>query len=81
MRTMKNEEPTGEAKSIDEAIQIALEIVAKKNKKERNKVYVWRQRIREGKLSRELQNEILAEAGFTCVVEEKWAMRIRLDEE
>ncbi len=76
---MNKEEQTGEAKSVDEAMHMALDIVAKNNKEDRNKVYVWRQRLREGKLSRDLQNEILAQAGFACVVEEKWAMVVSTD--
>ena len=56
--------------SIEEAMMKALQIISKK---EKNKVYVWRQRLREGKLSHSLMYEILANAGFEKVVEEKWS--------
>ncbi|MSP69101.1 MAG: hypothetical protein EXR20_02385 [Bacteroidetes bacterium] len=58
--------------SIEEAMMKALQIISKKEK-EKNKVYVWRQRLREGKLSHSLMYEILANAGFEKVVEEKWS--------
>lgn len=58
--------------SIEEAMMKALQIILKKEK-EKNKVYVWRQRLREGKLSHSLMYEILTNAGFEKVVEEKWS--------
>lgn len=58
--------------SIEEAMIKALQIISKKEK-EKNKVYVWRQRLREGKLSHSLMYEILSNAGFEKVVEEKWS--------
>jgi len=58
--------------SIEEAMVKALEIAAEV-KENRNKVYVWKQRLREGKLSHALMKEILDQAGFVRVVEEKWA--------
>lgn len=58
--------------SIEEAMMKALQIISKKEK-EKNKVYVWRQRLREGKLSHSLMYEILTNAGFEKVVEEKWS--------
>jgi hypothetical protein len=57
---------------IEEAMMKALQIISKKEK-EKNKVYVWRQRLREGKLSHSLMYEILTNAGFEKVVEEKWS--------
>lgn len=59
--------------SIEEAMKKALEIAAEV-KENRNKVYVWKQRLREGKLSHTLMQEILTHAGFVRVVEEKWAL-------
>lgn len=58
--------------TIEEAMMKALQIISKKEK-EKNKVYVWRQRLREGKLSYSLMYEILENAGFEKVVEEKWS--------
>lgn len=59
---------------IEEAMRKALEIAAEV-KENRNKVYVWKQRLREGKLSHALMQEILHHAGFVRVVEEKWALK------
>lgn len=59
---------------IEEAMRKALEIAAEV-KENRNKVYVWKQRLREGKLSHDLMQEILHHAGFVRVVEEKWALK------
>ncbi len=59
--------------TIEDAMKKALEVAALV-KENRNKVYVWKQRLREGKLSHSLMHEILNNAGFKKVVEEKWAL-------
>lgn len=43
----------------------------------RDKVYVWRQRYKEGKLSHKKVMDILEKAGFKLAVEEKWIFLAR----
>lgn len=56
---------------IEEAFSMALEVV-KDNPIPRDKIYVWRQRFRDGNLSHKKVEEILERAGFKKVVTEKW---------
>lgn len=55
---------------VEEALNIALK--ASKDDDHKNKIYVWRQRFRNGTLSHKKISEILTEAGFVKAVEEKW---------
>lgn len=57
--------------STDDAFSLALEMV-KGIHIPRDKVYVWRQRFREGSLSHKKIQEIMELAGFKVVIEEKW---------
>lgn len=57
--------------NMDNAFSIALEMLKDKDVP-RDKVYVWRQRYKEGKLSQKKVDEILAQAGFKPVVEPKY---------
>lgn len=72
LKSQVNEITIRQKLTIEEAMMKALQIISKKEK-EKNKVYVWRQRLREGKLSYSLMYEILENAGFEKVVEEKWS--------
>jgi len=56
---------------VEEAFSMALEVV-KDNPIPRDKIYVWRQRFRDGGLSHKKVEEILKSAGFKKVVTEKW---------
>lgn len=61
--------------SVPEAMENAFKEMIEKNKMEgaeNSSVYIWRQRYNQGKLSHKKINEILEEAGFKKVVEEKW---------
>ena len=55
----------------DSAFEMAIEKL-KGNSIKRDKVYVWRQRWKEGKLSHKKFCDILEKAGFKLAVEEKW---------
>lgn len=57
---------------LDTALNIALEMI-KDNPIPRDKVYVWRQRYKEGKLSMKKMDEIMEMAGFKSVIEPKYA--------
>jgi hypothetical protein len=57
--------------SAEAAFMKAIEKL-KGNSIKRDKVYVWRQRYKEGKLSHKKVMDILESAGFKLVVEEKW---------
>ena len=67
----------GEFTDTDTAFTTALEIIKEKNLIPREKIYVWKQRYMEDKLSSKKVGEILELAGFKKVVEEKW-MSIRI---
>lgn len=59
--------------TVEQAFDHALEnLKGKSSDAEKSKVYVWRQRYREGKLSHKKISDILQEAGFAKVVEERW---------
>jgi hypothetical protein len=59
--------------TVEQAFDYALEnLKGKSSDAEKSKVYVWRQRYREGKLSHKKISDILGEAGFSKVVEERW---------
>jgi hypothetical protein len=64
--------------TVDEALSRALESLKgnrtrkKTRKKTRGKIYVWKQRFKEGNLSHKKVAGILKKAGFHRVVEEKW---------
>lgn len=63
--------------SVSQAIDLAFQKIIDDNKKkgtENNSAYIWRQRFKQGKLSHKKASEILEEAGFKKVVEEKWIM-------
>lgn len=55
--------------TIEQAFDNALE---KLKGKEKSKIYVWRQRYKEGNLSHKKIASILEKAGLEKVVEEKW---------
>lgn len=59
--------------TIEEAFDNALQNLKGKSKeKERGKIYVWKQRFKEGNLSHKKIASILENAGLQKVVEEKW---------
>ena len=59
--------------TIEQAFDLALEnIKGKYNDDEKGKIYVWRQRYKDGKLSHKKIWDILESAGFKKVVEERW---------
>jgi hypothetical protein len=59
--------------TVEQAFDKALDSLKdKSNDEERGKIYVWRQRYREGNLSHKKIAGILEKAGFHKVVEEKW---------
>lgn len=59
--------------TIEQAFDFALESIKGTSKeKERGKIYVWRQRYKDGKLSHKKISDILEAAGFKKVVEERW---------
>lgn len=59
--------------TVEEAFDKALENLKDKSKdEERGKIYVWKQRFKEGNLSHKKIAGILEKAGMVKVVEEKW---------
>ena len=60
--------------TIEEAFDNALEDLKGKSqeKEKRSKIYVWRQRFKEGNLSHKKIAAILQDAGLHKVVEERW---------
>lgn len=64
-------EEGGDFLSAEEAFMKAIEKL-KGNSIKRDKVYVWRQRYKEGKLSHKKVQEILEKSGFKLAIEEKW---------
>ena len=58
--------------TVGEAFDKALENLKGKNEEERGKIYVWRQRFKEGNLSHKKIAIILEAAGMIKVVEERW---------
>lgn len=59
--------------TVDQAFDKALDnLKDKSNEDERGKIYVWKQRFKEGNLSHKKIEGILEKAGFHKVVEEKW---------
>lgn len=73
-RTMKTNNNSKESfLTVEQAFDYALEnLKGKSSDAEKSKVYVWRQRYREGKLSHKKISDILSEAGFAKAVEERW---------
>jgi hypothetical protein len=68
----KNYQEEGESfLDANAAFEMAIEKL-KGNSIKRDKVYVWRQRYKEGKLSHKKFRDILEKAGFKLAVEEKW---------
>jgi hypothetical protein len=68
-RTMKNEIKQDAFVTVDEAFELALYKILNLPK---TKIYVWRQRYKDGKLSHKKVASILEAAGFKKVVEERW---------
>lgn len=59
--------------TVEQAFDSALESIKGTSKEnERGKIYVWKQRFKEGNLSHKKIAAILEGAGFHKVVEEKW---------
>lgn len=58
--------------TVEEAFDKALENLKDQNEQERGKIYVWRQRFKEGNLSHKKIGIILGAAGMVKVVEERW---------
>lgn len=59
--------------TVEQAFDKALDSLKdKSNDDERGKIYVWRQRHKEGNLSHKKIAGILEKAGFRKVVEERW---------
>jgi len=55
--------------TLDEAFELALQKITNLPK---TKIYVWRQRYKDGKLSHKKVSAILETYGFKKVVEERW---------
>jgi hypothetical protein len=59
--------------TVEEAFDYALNHLKGQSKEEdRGKIYVWKQRFKEGNLSHKKVAGILEAAGFHKAVEEKW---------
>jgi hypothetical protein len=59
--------------TVEQAFDHALESLKSQAKEEdRGKIYVWKQRFKEGNLSHKKIAGILEAAGFHKVVEERW---------
>lgn len=59
--------------TVEQAFDVALSKLKGQSKDdERGKIYVWKQRFKEGNLSHKKIAGILEVAGFHKVVEEKW---------
>lgn len=59
--------------TVEQAFDQALDSLKDKSKdEERGKIYVWKQRFKEGNLSHKKIAGILEKAGFHKVVEERW---------
>jgi hypothetical protein len=59
--------------TVEQAFDNALGAIKDKSKEsERGKIYVWKQRFKEGNLSHKKIATILENAGFHKVVEERW---------
>ena len=74
--------------TVEQAFDSALESIKCKSKEgEIGKIYVWKQRFKEGNLSHKKIAAILENAGFHKVVEERWmpldpkAIQGEMDEE
>lgn len=57
--------------TVEQAFDNALDSIKGKSK-EKGKIYVWKQRFKEGNLSHKKIAAILENAGFHKVVEERW---------
>ena len=59
--------------TVEQAFDNALSVIKDKSREsERGKMYVWKQRFKEGNLSHKKIAAILENAGFHKVVEERW---------
>lgn len=59
--------------TVEQAFDSALAAIKDKSREsERGKIYVWKQRFKEGALSHKKIAGILEKAGFHKVVEERW---------
>jgi len=72
----KNENEEGVFLSVEQAFAQALESLkySSLNEEDKGKVYVWKQRFKEGNLSHSKVEAIMEKAGFHKVVEEKWML-------
>lgn len=59
--------------TVEQAFDFALDSLTEKIQgKERVRIYIWRKRYKDGKLSHKKISDILSAAGFAKVVEERW---------
>jgi hypothetical protein len=73
----KNEnEEMGVFLSVEQAFNQALDSLkhSSLNEEDKGKVYVWKQRFKEGNLSHSKVEAIMEKAGFHKVVEERWML-------
>jgi hypothetical protein len=69
----ENEKKEGIFLTVEQAFENALaNLKGKTHEKERGKIYVWRQRFKNGDLSHKKVAAILENAGMHKVVEERW---------
>jgi len=59
--------------TVDQAFDFALtSLMATISEKDKVRIYIWRKRYKDGKLSHKKVADILTAAGFAKVVEERW---------